>query len=386
VIAGTALALVLLSLSARFARSQEYMLNRDFFVFWLSAKMMWLGEDFYNTEVWVSYHSFYGAEHLSYPAYPYPYPLVLLFAPLGLLTLQHAATVWIFLTIIMILISVFLLLKTWRTVTVWPYALPILAGIFLFRPVFGILVWGQLDGLLLLILAVVVYLWERGKWIVGSLFLPLLLLKPQFGVPIVGLVGFWLVARRKWQALFWSGVAALMIFGAGWLADPTWVGRWLSAIQGKWTTILDYPSIWGLTSWLCRYQQGCYLSVGTLASLIAILSALAVCVIDKDARPSLVIALFVCIALLVTPYVQIYDHVLITLPVLAIMEMMVIGKLPYLITSTFFLVISILAFALAFVYAGIGIDIWSAVIPLIVLIVLWASYVKLRYLSEVRWK
>jgi hypothetical protein len=104
----------------------------------------------------------------------------------------------------------------------------------------------------------------------------------------------------------------------------------------------------------------------------------------RKIRPVEMLAMTVCVTLLVTPYVQSYDQILLIIPVLVVMGLMRSEGFPYLITASLFLAISILAFSLTFAYAGIGLDVWSVTIPGVLSLILGIWYFKWFRNREVR--
>ena len=140
-------------------------LNNDFFTFWLAGHMLWTGQNPYIASDWISGHSQFGVTWVPNEKFVYPLPLALFYAPLGYLSLYDARVTWVFLSEVMITLSVFALISLQTNSTRKYYIIPILAGVVLFRPTYITLFFGQISGLVLFLLVGVVYLWEMKKWL-----------------------------------------------------------------------------------------------------------------------------------------------------------------------------------------------------------------------------
>jgi len=176
------LGLACFAVAVKIVNSIDYR-NNDFFTFWLAGHMVTQGGDPYAPAQWLAGHHAYGVTWIPNQAYVYPLPLSLLFAPLGWLSLRQAFIVWVALSILMILAALMLLLKT-QTGSAGYAAIPLLAGMALFRPTILTLFHGQISAWLLLVLAVTAYLWEKGQWEWGSLLLPLLMFETGYGTAV----------------------------------------------------------------------------------------------------------------------------------------------------------------------------------------------------------
>ena len=128
-------------------------------------------------------------------------PLAVLMTPLGSLPLKTAYAIWVFAGMVGITVSFLLLLEMWNNPANRAYILPLFIGLPLYRPLIVILRNGQLGAILLAVLTVTAYLWEKDKWFLGGLLVGLVSLKPSVGFPLLGLLGIWLLVRKKWGAI-----------------------------------------------------------------------------------------------------------------------------------------------------------------------------------------
>jgi arabinofuranan 3-O-arabinosyltransferase len=354
------------------ARSNAYLVNDDFFTFWLSAHLITEGENPYNQDVWVRFHHIYQATWIPEPIYLYPLPLAIVMAPLGWLPLKVAAAFWIFLSQIMTMASVLIWSSSWKVANKLPYLIPVLAGIFLFRPVIVTFRNGQLGAFLLLIMVGAAYLMDRGRWLEGGALLPLIGLKPSFGIPIILLTCAWLVTRKNVKGLVGLALSSLAILIIGWLYDSSWIQEFLWIGNIKLTTTFGYsPTVWGIMGFICRFKQDCTGVSGIFVSVLLVVAFLIILFRgDKQITPSYILAGIVTIALLITPYLWAYDQILLVLPILLLIEKMISRGLPYLITSTFVLGVSLFSLLLIVVAVTIGYDVFSGFVSFFILILL----------------
>jgi hypothetical protein len=100
--------------------------------------------------------------------------------------------------------------------------------------------------------------------------------------------------------------------------------------------------------------------------------------------PSSVISIAIPVTLLTTPYLWAYDQILLVLPILVVVVTLAEKGYPFLLTSTLFLWMTILSLLLLVVSLSLQVDVWSALIPLIVLcLVLWQVGQKNRIIRVV---
>ena len=368
-IAFVAICVVIMLISVWVVYTQDYA-DTDFFSFWLAGYSVLAGEDPYLAEWWLLAHDTFGAEWISDATFLYPMPLAIIFIPMGLLSLAQAFILWVFLSQWMILLASLLLLRRANWQAHKKYVLPILAGILLFRPVILTVFNGQLGAFFLLVLVIMMMLWENQQWLLGGLLLPLLLLKPSFGLIIGVMLGLWLIVREKWTALAGALVSSLGLCLLGWLDNPTWINEFVAIGSGKvWQTFGYSPTLWGISGQLCAHNRKCTLMLGgLLGGFCLIVFFYFVFQSPGNLSPALVLSLVIPIALLITPYVWAYDQILLIIPVLIVILAMIARDFPYIIPATLFLVISLLALAFVVLAMRTEYDMWSAVVALVCLI------------------
>lgn len=344
--------------------------NSDFFTFWLSGRLASLGQNPYNSQIWIMGHHQFGATWIPNATFIYPLPISLLFVPLGLLPLYQAFIVWDILSQFMILSSITLLLTINSNLSIKRFIFPLLAGVILFRPTIITLVNGQLSGILLLLIACIIYLWEKGKWGQGTVLLAILALKPNLGIPLIVLLSVYLVQQKQITSLIAGTVSGLLLLFAGWIQNPNWLIEFWNAGNGKLSQTFGFsPTIWGMSAFFCNYNLDCAIGYGVCISLLFLIGYLYLLARKQNIlSPALAVSLAVVITLLLTPYTWPYDQLLLVAPIITITMRLARDGYRYLPTSFIFLTIDILALTLLGISAKIQMEIWNVAIPLFILV------------------
>jgi hypothetical protein len=327
-----------------FANSQDNYLNRDYFKFWLAGHMVVAGEDPYSEELWLKQHAVHNAEWVLDNSYLYPLPLAILFAPLGSFSLSNAAAIWVFLISISLIGVLFFIAYLWPQIMGVKYFIPILAGLILFRPIVVNYYWGQIAPFLLVVILGVTALWRRKHWFVGGLLLSMLLLKPQVGIPVVGLLFAWLIFQRKWSALFGLTISTMAIMAVGFMLDMNWFSKWIMVGANKLSTQSGQSTtLWGISTLICDNRGNCSFLTGLVFTLIVLAISVILYLRYPQDNPIIMIGYIICIGLLIPPYLLSSDQLLIVLPVLLAVGMMILKGYPYLLVSSIFLLLSLQA-------------------------------------------
>lgn len=350
-------------------QTRAFLVNDDFFTFYLSAYMSIRGQDPYQVEQWITNHNLFGATWIPNQIYPYPLPLALLLAPLGWLSLGQASAAWMFMAQVFVLVTVLVVMSFWQIPHVTPYIFPVLVGVFLFRPTIVAIRNGQIGPYLLFIVVLVAFFWEKKKWLLGGLALAFLSLKPGIGLPIIGLLFLWLLFRRQSQGVIGVIVASLAILLVGWIYDPGWIQKFLWVGEQKLDYAFGYsPTLWGMAGALCKNNSACTVYVGAAACLLLVAVYLYWLLWKwRWVDPIIAVSSALPVAVLVTPYMWAYDQIFLILPLVLIVGRMAERKFPYLVSSTFILFVSIFSIVLVLLAMRVGHDGWSALISLLVL-------------------
>ena len=340
--------------------------NSDFFTFWLGGHLASLGENPYIAGIWIGGHHQFGASWIPNTTFIYPLPLSLLFAPLGLLSLYQAYVVWIVLSQFMIILSVALLMRLYPNQLNKHFILPLLAGVVLFRPTIITLINGQLSGFLLILLACIVFIWEKGKWWQGSVLLPILALKPNLGIPIIVLLIFYLILRRQMASLVAVGASSVVLLCIGLIQNANWVNEFLKAGGTKLSQTFGFsPTVWGIAAYLSGFRLNPTLVLGGLAAIVLLVGCLILMVRHRESlSPAMACSMAITTTLLITPYTWPYDQLLLIIPIIAIMTEMIKRQYPFLLTASIFLLFDILSLVLLLISAKIQMEVLNAIIPL----------------------
>jgi hypothetical protein len=359
------LGIIFFFIAVRIVNTIDYH-NSDFFKFWLAGHLATLGQNPYVTDIWIGGHHQFGATWIPEATFLYPLPLSLFFAPLGLLSLYQAFVVWVLLTQYMIYSSVLLLLRLYPAPLIKHFILPVLAGVILFRPTIITLINGQLSGFLLLVLVCIIYLWEKGKWWQGTVFLPILALKPNLGVPIIVLLSFYLIFQRKITSLIAGGISGLALLITGLAQNSNWIPEFLRVGNIKLSQTFGFsPTIWGISTRLCNYKLYCSIGFGSVLGLIFLIVYIYLLARkQKVLSPALAVGLAITVMLLLTPYTWPYDQLLLIAPIITVTMSIAKAGYRFMPIALIFLVIDVVAIVILGISARIQMEIWSVMIPL----------------------
>lgn len=362
VIAGLSLIFVLI-LSAKV----DYR-NSDFFSFWLAGHMVWTGENPYIAQEWIHAHRQFEANWISDPRFLYPLPLSIFYAPFGLLPLREAYVLFVFLSSWMIIFSICILLSP--ELRDKHYIFPLLAGVALFRPVWITLHNGQIGALLLWMLAIVIWLWNQERWFWGGIIFAWAGLKPNLGMPIIGIVALWLILQRHKAALKGILVSGILLVLMGMALSPNWILEYWGIGHYKLSHTFGYASsLWGLSFYITKFHALKGLWLGWMTTILTLVGALFfLWKRHNSLTVAQVFAIAISSSLWVTPYTWPYDQVLLLIPIITILETMTRRRFPYLIVSITPLILDIIAILLLLRSIQIQKEVLNGIIPLMILI------------------
>jgi hypothetical protein len=286
----------------------------DFFCFWTGGRFVLSGRDPYDAAAWQA------ATGALYPdprglllpsscpgRFAYPYWTAVALAPFGALPLELAATLWMCLNIAATMGGAAL---AWRVAggTQQGRAL-FLAVVFASQPFWTLLVSGQFSGILLLAVSGVAWSLARAERRGGGLALAALLLKPQVGALVIPAVIAAAAVTRRLRMLVVAAIAGAVAVAASLALAPSWPLEWLGEITTRRVAETAIrPSAWALA----------LLVGGDPLWGVAILGALAAAVVliarRGALRPAPLIAFAVVASLLASPYISIYDYLVLALP------------------------------------------------------------------------
>ncbi|NWG05204.1 MAG: DUF2029 domain-containing protein [Chloroflexi bacterium] len=238
---------------------------------------------------------------------PFPYPpwYAVFTLPLALLPIEVAVRMWFLLNIAMLLVSVWLLTDGWKP----RERLYSFIAAFLFLPVFGALIVGQYVFPSILGMALIVHALKRQRagWL--ALGMALITFKPHVGIFLLLAVLVHLLMRRDdfgRRAFWWTVLAGISLFLLGFIADRAWIITYPQSL-------LNFKNVSE-----CEICVSLPLTVGRLFGLgfdqsapvagIMLLVWIALFIGSKHRlADEAFVAFFVCVPLLVNPYLLNYD-------------------------------------------------------------------------------
>ncbi|MHC1739912.1 MAG: glycosyltransferase family 87 protein [Anaerolineaceae bacterium] len=343
--------------------------NQDFFTFWLGGRMAAQGENVYDQTLWVANHALYGSTWVENLFYVYPLFTAYFAIPLGLLKIELASVIWLFLTFVSITAGIMLLLSLWRKVAWAAFVIPILFGTFLFRPTFLNLITGQIDGFLFLFFGLSLFLFAHKKELWACAVLSLLILKPNLGVPVIAMYIVFTLFQKHWKQLLvitsmpLAITLILLLFDSAWLRNYFFVGLHKSADNNL------FPNLRGLAGLL----SGGSLQWTIILWLILVIITIAVMVFVSIRQRSKMassnfISLSLIVTLLITPYLRAYDLILLLIPIMLMTDRFSYRWPSFLKINLAYLFWSFLAFAFLFLAVRLSHDILSVFLSLTVLV------------------
>jgi len=345
----------------------HHQIGIDFYNFWLAGHLVSQGQSPYNTVQWAAGYPPYQLDIDLNPAFLLPLPLALLFAPLGWLPFHTAFIVWVTLLQLMIVLALGIILTFSSHHRSKLLFIPLLAGIVLFRPTILTLIQGQVSAVLLAVLVVIALLWDRQKWFAGGVLLGFLVLKPNLGVIIIALLGFWLLLHSHWKAVIGVAASSLVLMVAGLAYNSNWIIEYWSIGSHKLVhTFGGSPTVWGLGALICHRNTVCMLGFGGIATILLVLGFLWLVISLKNLNPVTIIALVVTLTLLCAPYTWTYDQVLLVIPLTLVALAIDRPGLRSVLAAALFPVIDALVLIVLILDAGLHVEILNVFVPLVV--------------------
>ena len=332
--------------------------KQDFAAYWQAGHMILSGQDVYNSAEWIAERELRGTAFHSEPTFHYPLPFAVLFSPLALLPIQTAYGIWLFFELIALLSSIILLLNFYPNRGRY-FELYIVAGVFLFRPAFAVIFNGQILAFILFALSMAIRLFHHRHMFWGGFILGLLALKPNIGVPVLGLAIVWLFMEKNWKGILGVGSGCVILFLLGFAIDANWVLEYLPAGgDALYKYHMSVPTLWGVMGRLFASDQ-----VSFIASIAAVFVVLWIEIYillyaKYPRQPLEVFASIVPAALLAAPYAWSHDQILLIPSMLYVMISLSVlrGNL----RSALFLIGSVtLSISLALLAYTLLHDVWS---------------------------
>jgi hypothetical protein len=360
-------------------KSVDYV-NNGFFTFWLSGQMTWTTAQPYATADWVGGHHLNGATWIPNKIFPYPLPLALFTAPLGLLPINQAYLLWEILSQIIVVLTIFWLATFWEGFNRRVFAAVLLLAALVNSNIRLMLMTGTIGALFLLFLALALYFMDRQQNLPAGICLAMLALKPPL-LTVVALIGLWLLFRRNWKALGGIILGGLALLVVGMFQDLNWVAKFRGASENLFNMRLgNQPTIISYTRLACGGNLTCaFISYAVIALALIGLFAWLAWRKRETLTPLTVFSAAIPLGMLLPPYVWSYDYVLLLIPWAYICFEWIQRKASYLQATLFLIVLDALSFAMMALFMNnpespaltIQRDMWSIWVGLLTIITAW---------------
>ena len=297
-----------------------------------------------------------------FAAWPHPTPqpptLGTLLVPLALLDYPTAATVWFGLEMVCLVASVYLLGRALGArLSIWT-TLGVATALLIWYPVQVEMFMGQLQLLVLALLAGAWVALRSGRPALGGALLGLAILVKPIPLPLLLL----LVVRKDWRAL--TGAVPVILGGylvagcvVGFETLVTYLTKVLPLVQGIYRAALGNMSLWSV-GWRIFDGTRSQLSSGivapplvrspvaaqvvsiALSSLLLLVAALAV---RKQRSPDVSLGVMICVSILISPLSWPHYLVLAIIPAAHVVRWLLWHRLPSRETNLALLVAVLLA-------------------------------------------
>ncbi len=296
------------------ARGSSWYQTGDFFCNWAGANFVVTGRNPYDQDAWLAatgglYPDMQGGYRRASCLGRSPYPLWthVAFAPLGLLPLELAATLWMALAICATLAGTYL---AWRAARLAPARLPfLLALVICSQPFWVLLVGGQFSGLMLLLAAVTAWSVVSGHEAPGGAALSAMIIRPQIGALFAPVVLLQAVAGGRRRFIFAALAVGVALVGASLLVAPLWPLEWIGELVDRrlrLTALL--PTAWGFAADVTGVPAlGALLIVAVLVGVFAVGGRAAFTGLPLVGN-ALALSLFA------TPHIWSYDYLVLAVP------------------------------------------------------------------------
>lgn len=344
--------------------------SSNFFVFWLSGKLILEGQSPYDAAHWADGHQTYGSVTPREPTFLYPLPLSAFLIPLGFLTVGQAYFIWQWLGQAAIAFVVHFLLKRWDSTAHSRLLVPVMFFLLFFGPIYLSLQIGSLGPLTLLFIFGALYFLDSNRLIPAGLLLSLTMLKPSQGAPILLLLGLVFLLRRQWKAIIGLALGGILLLLIGLIIDPNWVSVFMGSSQAAFDRRLGVQSnVWSFSYLACGGNTTCYSALGAVG-MLTLLGGCALYLWRNHQKLSnwQVLNLVLPISFVATLYLWAYDQILYVLPMVWIIGTMVEKSRSYIFAILFLIGLDLFSFFALAQQAMTGNDLWSLGTTLIVLL------------------
>ncbi|HCK66094.1 MAG TPA: hypothetical protein DHW49_07490 [Anaerolineae bacterium] len=379
-ILSSVIALILLASMFHWRASQNYKnadyYNSNFFVFWLSGKLMLDGESPYNPEDWSNGHEKYGTITPKEPTFLYPLPLVLFLTPLGFLSLGQAYYVWQIISQVIIGFVVYSLLSRWKSSAHSRLLIPIVVFLLYFGPIYLTLQIGSIGAISLLFLFGGLNFLDRKNLFIAGLLLSFTMLKPSQGVMILFLLGTFFLLTKQWKFIYGMIVGGILLLILGIALNPNWVSIFINSSQAAFDRRLGVQSnVWSFSYLACNGNSTCYSILGASGMLILLVATIYYLWRNHSKISNWeMLNLIIPISFVATLYLWAYDQILYILPIVWIIGTFVEKSRSYIFPIIFLVILDLYSLFALLQQATTSHDLWSLGTTILVLLFCFIAY------------
>ena len=345
--------------------------NSNFSFFWLAGRMLLDGENPYDQAQYLAGHATYEIEWQPNKIFPYPLPLAIFCVPLGFLSIEHAYILWTVVTLVIIAITIFILLRKWESAAHRRLLIPLFASMIFFGPLYLTLHIGAIGAFTVASLLTAIHLLEKNKSILAGIALSLTMLKPPQGLTILILAAVWFLARRDWKAIFGMAIGGVPLIMIGLIQDPLWIDKF----RGASAAVMDrtqgiQSNVWAFAYLICKGAAPCSTLLG--GTLALILLGLGGFFLWQQAARVKVTAweafnVILPIAFVSTIYLWAYDQLVYIIPIVWIVGTLVERTKSYVYAFLFLITLDMFSLYALSQHASTSKDLWSLGTTIIVL-------------------
>ncbi|MFN8432955.1 MAG: glycosyltransferase family 87 protein [Anaerolineales bacterium] len=355
--------------------SQNYY-KSNFFVFWLSGKLILEGQSPYNPSHWANGHMIYGQVTPREPTFLYPLPLAVFLTPLGLLSTGQAYYLWQWFSQIAIALVVLILLHRWKSTTYERLFIPIIIFLTFFGPAYLTLQIGSLGPLTLLFIFGALYCLDKNYFIPAGILLSLTMLKPSQGATLLLLLGWVFLIRRQWRIFWGIAIGGALLLLIGFFADPNWLNVFRQSSAAAFDRRLGVQStVWSFSYLVCNGKTPCDTILGGIGTVL-LLGGCAYFIWVKHIHMTYwqIFNIVIPVAFVSSLYMWAYDQILYIFPIIWIGGTLVEKSKSYFFTFLFFILLDLISLFALVQQAFTEKDLWSLGTTLVVLLFLFVAW------------
>jgi len=350
--------------------------NSNFSFFWLAGRMILDGQNPYDETQYLAGHDANGMDWRPNNIFPYPLPLTLFCIPLGFFSMQTAYVIWQIVTLLLIALTSYILLRHWQDKSHHNMLVPIFFFLLFWGPLYLTTHAGTISVFSLLVLLGAILLLENDKSLWAGIILALTMLKPPQGLTILLLAGVWFLARRDWKAIFGVAIGGLAILIVGLIQDPQWIQKFLGAGDAVMARTLGvHSNVWAFAYLACDGASPCSTLLGGTLSL-SLLGGASLLLWRNQAKWSAWEAMNVIIPVgfVSTIYLWAYDQLPYILPIVWIVGTLTQKQRNIILAFIFLILLDLISIFAIVQQALTDKDLWSLGTTLLVMLFLLITW------------